>query len=226
MVEGIKVVNELLIESPEVFESVYHTADWKPPRELKGESPIEMHEVKLADLQKVTAFKNAQAVLAVVRPQPARPDIQSLSSHFSLYLDGIRDPGNVGTIFRIADWFGFQNVIVSEDCADVFNPKVIQASMGSVFRIKWTVAALSEVASSVDVPVYNAVLGGREMTGIDFTQPGLVVLGNEARGIQQVIDSDRSIDFAISSRHNLGADSLNVAVSAGIICAHIRSHNS
>lgn len=141
------------------------------------------------------------------------------SKPWYMALDDIQDPGNMGTLIRIADWFGIKHLICSEGCVDAYNPKVVQAAMGSHLRVHTHVQALVTTLPLLDVPVYVTTLQGTNIFQLDrcSTTPGVIVIGNESRGV-----SEEVLDIA-SKRITIprigGAESLNAGVSAGIICA-------
>jgi TrmH family RNA methyltransferase len=140
-----------------------------------------------------------------------------------LYLDGIQDPGNLGTLFRIADWFGFPAVFCSPDCADAFAPKTVQATMGALFRVHTCEIALSDLMEArSDWPVYGAVLGGTSVFEHGFPEKGLLVIGSEGRGIGKAAEALLQHRITIPRPHEGGAESLNAAVATGILAAQIR----
>jgi RNA methyltransferase, TrmH family len=187
------------------------------------------HVTRAARLTETTADDIKKASL-LMHPQNSMalctlpPDIQIpvKLSGASFYLDGIQDPGNLGTIIRICDWFGMEYLFCSTDTADVFNPKVIQASMGSFCRIKvvYTVFEnLAELAKKFNVPVLGTFMDGESIYSIELPSGALIVLGNEGSGIREGVAEKTNTRITIPSlkRNKTGAESLNVAVAAGII---------
>jgi TrmH family RNA methyltransferase len=222
VVEGIKILNELLDEYPDIVITICAQEECSEKFERYTSESREVIIVSEREMKQISSLKNPPPVLAVIehRDSPASP--QDAVSGLCLYLDAIRDPGNLGTIFRIADWFGIQTIFMSPDTADPFNPKVIQSSMASVFRVKWAYMDLGDVLKEANVPVLASVIDGKSMSEVGAMQNGLLVLGNESRGISSEILEQVTDTISIPGDDKLGAESLNVAVAAGILCAHLR----
>lgn len=178
-----------------------------------------------AELRKISALTTPNSVLAVAQWPEIWPEAGLLQSDICLYLDGIQDPGNCGTILRVADWFGFPAVFCSPETADVFSPKVVQASMGAVFRVPSREIGLPELlaGSPGDTPVMGAVLGGDDLFRASLPRRGLLVIGNEGRGIST--DTEALLTHRLTiPRHPAGhAESLNAAVATGILAAVLRN---
>ena len=135
-------------------------------------------------------------------------------------LDTIQDPGNLGTIIRIADWFGIDQIVCSDDCAEVYNPKVVQATMGSIARVKVFYTDLEEWLSvQKEVPIYATTLEGQDIREMKKIQEGIIVVGNESKGISPGVLKLANTKITISQKGK--ADSLNVAVATGIVLSHI-----
>jgi TrmH family RNA methyltransferase len=172
------------------------------------------------------------AVIAVVRIPTVSFVLSEVLPGLSLMLDGIQDPGNLGTIIRIADWFGIRHIICSHACADLYNPKVIQASMGSLMRVKVAYTALTEFLASLPdgFPVYGAVLDGENIMNEKLQSPGILVIGNESKGISpQILSSiSRKIKIPAFGDEEPGgkAESLNASVAAALICYEFRRGDS
>ena len=144
---------------------------------------------------------------------------EQLKGKFSLVLDGIQDPGNLGTIIRIADWFGIENIICSEDTVDVYNPKVVQACMGSLSRVKVHYTTLTELLATVKLPAFGALLDGEDIYDTNFGSEGLVVMGNEGNGMRPEIQ--KLVNKAVTIPRIGGAESLNVAIATALFCSEI-----
>lgn len=177
-----------------------------------------MCEISVNDLEKISSLKTPQDVVAQIRI-PEWPVLRhnDLKGRFSLVLDGIQDPGNMGTIIRIADWFGIVNLICSEDTVDIYNPKVVQASMGSLARVKVHYTELSEFLSQVKPPVYGALLDGDNIYETDFGNEGLLLMGNEGNGIRPEVQ--KLITKAVTIPRIGKAESLNVAIATALFCS-------
>lgn len=219
--EGIKLVLDLIgscecqliIALPEII---------KAHPEIKAEEVI---EVNLDELKKVTSLKTPPSIIAIFFQPDLNINKTNLKNKLSLVLDGVQDPGNVGTIIRIADWFGIENVICSEDCADVYNPKTIQATMGSIARVSVMYTDIIELIRMLpDLPVYGTLLDGNNIYDEDLSENGLIIMGSEGKGIRNELLNYISHTLYIPE-YPAGArssESLNVAVSTAIICSEFR----
>ena len=165
-------------------------------------------------------------MLAVFKKLDSHVDTNLLTSKLTIVLDGVQDPGNLGTIIRIADWFGIENVICSADTADAYNPKVVQATMGSIARVKITYMNLSVLFDSLpkDFPIYGTLLEGDNIYNQELTEVGLIVMGNEGKGISPAIRNlvNRALRIPNYPEGRATADSLNVAIATAIVCAEFR----
>ncbi|MFN5347258.1 MAG: TrmH family RNA methyltransferase [Bacteroidota bacterium] len=220
IVEGPKMVSEVL-KSDFKVKQLYATSNWTPDQNTS--LPIEI--LSDAEMERVSGLQTPNKVMAVVELPILEGPVNTLSNGLHLLLDQIQDPGNLGTIIRIADWFGVSSVICSSDTADVFNPKVIQASMGSVFNVKVHYSSLADVllknANGNKWPVYATLLTGEEIYNTGFAESSFVILGNESRGVNPILNSfiTKGIHIPRPSNKPSKAESLNVAVAAGIVCS-------
>jgi TrmH family RNA methyltransferase len=218
LVEGYKSVAEFA-NSAYKIEAVYHTAAIAP-KMLKLSQKINSVEISSAILEKISALKTPADVLATVKiPQWPGLNATTLNKKFAIVLDGIQDPGNMGTIIRTADWFGIQNIICSEDCVEVYNPKVVQATMGSLSRMNVHYVDLPGILSATKLPVYGALLDGENIYATNFGTEGLIVMGNEGNGLSDEVK--RLVTKAITIPRGGEAESLNVAVATAIFCSEI-----
>jgi len=218
IVEGAKSLTEF-IHSDYVVQHIFHT----PPAVAKlGKIPqnIKSDEISEQDLKRISALKNPQGVLGLVQI-PEYPPLTpvELQHGFHLVLDSIQDPGNLGTIIRTAEWFGFSRIICSADSVDAYNPKVVQASMGSLARMQIQYTDIETLIVNAPVPVFGAVLDGSPLYETDFGTEGLIVLGNEGNGIREAVLS--RIQHRVTIPKVGRAESLNVAVSAALFCAEL-----
>ena len=218
MVEGYKSVNEFINSAYQTEAIYYAPASGSKLSNLSHN--INTAEVSLTILEKISSLKTAPDVIAVVK-MPDWDSLQpvSLKNKFSLVLDGVQDPGNMGTIIRTADWLGIQDIMCSEDTVDVYNPKVVQATMGSLARVNVSYTDLSAILTNVAVPVYGALLNGTSIYNASFGVEGLIVMGNEGNGLRPEIT--RLIGEAITIPRIGGAESLNVAIATAIFCSEI-----
>ncbi len=218
LVEGYKSVTEF-VNSAYQIEAVYHTADIAP-KMLKLSQKINSIEISSAAMEKITALKTAPDVVAVVKiPQWPVLNAISLNKKFSIVLDAIQDPGNMGTIIRTADWFGIENIICSEDCVEVYNPKVVQATMGSLSRMNVYYVDLPQILAGTKLPVYGALLNGENIYTTNFGTEGLIVMGNEGNGLSDEVK--QLVTKAITIPRGGEAESLNVAIATAIFCSEI-----
>lgn len=219
IVEGIKSVTEF-IQSDYLVTTVYCTENLVPKLANLSQK-TKVNEISQTDLSRISTLSSPQGILALVE-MPAETELQSVNTRgtFTLALDGVQDPGNLGTIIRTADWFGFEQIICSNDCVEAYNPKVVQATMGSLARIKIIYADLHALLGECNVPVFGAVLNGRSITGTDFGQEGIVVLGNEGNGISESVA--KMITNRVTIPGSGKAESLNVAVSASLFCYEVK----
>ncbi|MES2808890.1 MAG: RNA methyltransferase [Bacteroidota bacterium] len=218
LVEGYKSVTEFANSAYQI-EAVYHTADIAP-KMLKLSQKINSIEISSAAMEKITALKTAPDVVAVVKiPQWPVLNAISLNKKFSIVLDAIQDPGNMGTIIRTADWFGIENIICSEDCVEVYNPKVVQATMGSLSRMNVHYVDLPQILAVTKLPVYGALLNGENIYTTNFGAEGLIVMGNEGNGLSDEVK--QLVTKAITIPRGGEAESLNVAIATAIFCSEI-----
>lgn len=209
VVEGEKLVREALDSSYEV-ESVYR-----------------MEEIGENVMSRISLCATPSPVLALVRIPAGRSSYGKcgISGGLCLALDSVRDPGNMGTILRVADWFGVETVYLSPDCTDIFAPKVVQATMGSIFRVRTEVADIPELCrafSSQGRPVYGTLLDGEDIYASNLEEQALVVMGNESNGISGAVRNEISRGLRIPSFGKSGAESLNVAVATAVTLSEFR----
>lgn len=182
-------------------------------------------EVSPDELRRLSFLQHPQQVLALFPlPSPSH-SLTPSPSHLSLALDGVQDPGNLGTIIRIADWFGIENIYCSEDTVDAWNPKVVQATMGSIARVNIIYMNLPEMLDTLpdDFPVYGTFLDGENIYQQSLSENGLIVMGNEGNGISEAVRSHITHRLLIPSfRQGDTAESLNVAIATAITCSEFR----
>lgn len=219
--EGFKVVDDLLALQP--ADLIVATGEWLQGKHFGAET--EVIEVTNEELKKVSFLQHPQQVLAVFR-QATSGDYSINTSELSLALDGVQDPGNLGTIIRIADWFGITHIYCSQDTADVYNPKVVQATMGSIARVKVEYGDLLGLVESLpaDVPVYGTLLDGDNIYQQKLENRGLIVMGNEGKGISPALAKKVNHKLLIPNfpEGRATADSLNVAIATAITCSEFR----
>lgn len=213
--EGPKIVAELMALIPGQVQKIYALKEWLA--ENNQVNSFSFEEVRASELERVSQLHTPNQVVAVVKMKAAV--IPDASKDFCLYLDTIQDPGNVGTIIRIADWFGLNHVVCSKDCADVYNPKVVQATMASIARINCYYDNEGNWLANQKASVYAAVLGGNSVYETPKTNTGVLIIGNESKGISQYTLSFANKQIMIPRKG--GAESLNAAIATGIILSHL-----
>lgn len=187
----------------------------------------EAYEVTESQLAQVSFLKNPQQALAVFY-QPEHINEVDLKSELVLALDGIQDPGNLGTIVRLADWYGIKNIFCTTDTADIYNPKVVQATMGALARVNvHYIDLLDFLHQNKEMPVYGTLLDGKNMYEEEITSNGIIVMGNEGNGIRPEIQRLISKKLYIPNYPigNPTSESLNVAIATAIVCAEFRRRN-
>lgn len=222
IVEGLKSISEF-IHSKYKIDTIFFT-DNVMPKLGKLSQNIKLIEISTSDLSKISVLTSPQQILALVKiPDYKVITTEMLKGSFTIALDGIQDPGNLGTIIRTIDWFGMTRLICSEDTVDVYNSKVVQATMGSLSRVHVEYTNLDKFLHDSDVPVFGAMLDGKSVYETNFGNEGIVVLGNEGKGISAEITNQ--IRFPITIPRFGAAESLNVAISASIFCSEIRRNS-
>ncbi len=220
--ETPKVVNEFLNSSYKT-EIVLGLGTWLAENLAHLDRNTEIIAVSEDELNKVSQLKNAHSVLSVIR-MPQFKTLPDFSKAITIALDDLQDPGNLGTIIRISDWFGISNIITSMNTADVFSPKVVQASMGSLAHVNVFRLPLEDFLKETKIPVYAAALDGVSIYAMPAIQSGILVIGNEGKGISQTILSLAAEKISIPRFGK--AESLNAAVATGIILSHLIRENS
>jgi len=216
--EGPKLVNELLIAENCRIVQLLALKDWMDENPNAGNN-TEVIEISDSELEKISQLTTPNQVLAVIEKIQWKNDPE-IKGNVSLALDTIQDPGNMGTIIRLADWFGIKNIFCSTDCADVYSPKVVQSSMGSISRVRVEYKdILSWLTENNDVHIYAAVLNGRDITKMEKISEGIIVIGNESKGINAEMQKLANVQITIPGKGK--AESLNAAVATGIILSHL-----
>lgn len=215
IVEGTKMVGELLQSDFEI-EAIYATSSWITQHEIAG---VEVNDITEKELASISSLTTSNEVLAVVKQ---RNDVEIDTSGLTIALDNIQDPGNLGTIIRIADWFGITNIICSTDCVDVYNPKVVQATMGSIFRVNITYTNLSDFFKKNNhLKVYGALLDGNNVYQEQLTkQEAVLLMGNESKGISDELLPYITNKITIPSFGK--AESLNVSAATAVLCSEFK----
>lgn len=226
--EGEKIIRDLVFSgmNPEFLLCVQDYL-----QEIAPDLPLNIRRklrgIEENQLKKISTLKTPNKILAVFPIPDPIPLSKKLSKGLVLYLDGIRDPGNMGTILRIADWFGIAEVAGSPDCVEIYNPKVVQSSMGSLGRVSYRVLDEGHLQSlRGSRKVYGSTMEGENIYNMDLDSDGILVIGNEARGIREdmkeLVDEWIAIPSYDAPSMNGNAESLNAAVATAVFCAEFK----
>jgi TrmH family RNA methyltransferase len=214
IIEGPKMLAEA-IKSNWVIQKIYATKEWK------GEIGKSEGDIEIVDnimLSRMSLLQTPNQVLALV--QKKKNSLMEVENGLTIVLDGIQDPGNFGTIIRTAEWFGIHNIIVTEDTVSLYNPKVIQSTMGSCFRVNIHVMKFEEIIGDSKLPVIGTVLSGKSLYENKIPNTGYIIIGNESKGIREPLKS--KITHPVSIPNFGEAESLNAAVATGIVLSHLK----
>lgn len=217
MAEGEKLIEEI-ISSQLPIRHIYSTHN-----DFGGRAET----VSSKEIERLSQLKTASQCVAIVeKPRWKMPAVAD-AKRLSLALDGVQNPGNMGTIIRLADWFGVEDIFCSEECADCFNPKVVQATMGAILRVRVhyvDLAALLQRTAAEGTPIYGTMLDGENLYDSEFEPRGVIVMGNEGQGVSKACQQHFSHRLLIPAypADRQGSESLNVAMATGIICAEFR----
>jgi TrmH family RNA methyltransferase len=226
IIEGDKIIRDILQNGIPEIRQLIATPEWLADHQsLLSEGIGEIAEAEAHDLSRISALETPAPVMIVMDIPQVQPDWQEISNSWSLVLDNIQDPGNVGTIIRSADWFGIRNIICSASCADCFSPKVVQASMGALLNLKVHYADLTvmmeRLSHDAAYKIYGTFMQGMPVYELTPAAKGLIVFGNEARGISKELLPfiQARITIPPVKRDRTHVESLNVASSVAILCA-------
>ena len=223
--EGKKLVLDLL--SSEFVVSEVFCTSLIFPEIVNYKRDLPIHVAEREDLAKISFLKSTPEIVAVFMIPERVIDWGEIIGNLTLVLDSIQDPGNLGTIVRLADWFGIRNIICSEDCADLYNPKAVQSTMGAFSRVKVFYVNLPtflKQAIQLKIPVYGTFLEGENIYRCELTDNGLIVMGNEGNGISNSILPyiSRMINIPSFPSGTITSESLNVVTATSIICSEFR----
>ena len=215
--EGPKTVLDLAGERTIKIQAVYGVAEWLS-KNKDSFRDTEIVEVSEAELERISLLKTPHQVIAIVEKPVVKNVVEN--EGLILALDAIQDPGNLGTIVRIADWFGVKNVVCNGGCADIYNPKVVQATMGSIARVNCHYTDLLQwLRENEKLRVYATVMDGQPVSKLKKIGSGVILVGNESRGISEELLERANVRITIPKLG--GAESLNAAVATGIILSHL-----
>ena len=226
VVEGEKMLEELL-QSDYNIQSIYATAPWIQKNtsliQLKGVAN-KVVEINEEDLNKISLLSTPNQVYSLVKiPQE---NFSNQTKGLTIVLDGIKDPGNLGTIIRLADWYAVENIICSKDCVDVFNPKTVQSTMGSIFRVKVEYTDLKTYLGNqpCDLAIYGSIIeGGKNIYEKQFSKDAILVIGSESHGISPEIQDLVNQKITIPRfRTDNKPESLNASIATAIMISEIK----
>lgn len=220
--EGHRLVSDL-IHSSITIDAVYHTQEW----EDAGDINSNYHLVSAKEMARISGLTTPSSVLGLFKIPSNEVSLERLSEELTLVLDDIQDPGNLGTIIRLADWFGIKSVICSHGTADAFSPKVIQATMGAIARINlsyFDIVDLTSRAKNQGMDVFGTFLDGDNIYTSKLQLKGLVVMGNEGNGISPEVAKHITKRITIPSfvAKGVTSESLNVAMATAIVCSEFK----
>jgi len=221
--EGERLVNEILDSSLQI-KSLYFTTDWVKKEAGEAENVL----VSADEMKKISGLTTPSNVLAIIAIPDYQLSTQEISKSLVIALDGIQDPGNLGTIIRLADWFGIDTVLCSNDTVDAYSPKVIQSCMGAISRIKIIYCNLSETLNDLKklnkVPIYGTFMEGKSIYTEKLSSNGVIVMGNEGNGISADIEKiiTHKIHIPSFANNRETVESLNVAMATAIVCSEFR----
>lgn len=213
IVEGEKMVNEALKFSLDSIETIIHTLELDIS-DFKGES----YQISHKELEQISTLKTPNKAFAILRQKIDSPSINA--EKLIIALDGIQDPGNLGTILRIADWYGISDIVCSKNTVDWYNPKVVQASMGAIFRVQIHYIDLFDWLNTCSLKIYGALLEGKNIYTDKHLENGVLLMGNEGNGISS--DLLPLITHPISIPRFGEAESLNVSVATAILVSEFK----
>lgn len=216
--EGPKLVNDLLSYGRAEVKEIFALKSWLDVNK-KYIAHAEATEVSEEELNRISQLSTPNQVLAVVKKMDWGNTIQ-VKNKITPVLQTIQDPGNLGTIIRTADWFGIEQIVCSHDCADVYNPKVVQATMGSIARVKIFYTDLPGwMSRQKDIRIYATALQGKDISQLNKLREGIIIIGNEAKGVSKDLLELSNVKITIPGKGK--AESLNAAVATGIILHQI-----
>lgn len=218
--EGIKTVVEIIELAPLLLEEIFATRDfYESQKTTLRRLNIKFTEISEQELKKISLQSTPSGVIAICNYFKNQKIDFNFNDHFAFYLDDVRDPGNLGTIIRLADWFGASTIFCSPESCDVYNPKVIQATMGAFLRVKCIYVSLPDLLAQQQIKnVYGAVLNGKNLYK-EKLQNGLILIGNEANGISESNLKLMTQQLTIPANQNNGSESLNAAMATSIIAS-------
>lgn len=227
VIEGNKVINEIINSNNHLLHQLICTREFYnliPARLTKKLNEVLL--VKKDEIERISSFKTAPDAIAILKIPEHKFDLDEITENLCIVLDNIQDPGNLGTIIRTADWFGIKNIVCSTDTADCYNPKVLQSTMGSIFRTHiFYIDLVSFFHEIIDkTSVYGTFTDGESIFSAQIERKGIIIMGNESKGISKKLLPYINKRITIPSFPFTGekVESLNVAAATAIVCAEFR----
>jgi TrmH family RNA methyltransferase len=229
IVEGEKIVTEIIQQYPSGIDQLYLTDKWLKESGLSSSCKHTSKIIVLTpgEMKKISSFKSPPDVFALIQIPQYQLEFDEIAGSLSLMLDTIQDPGNLGNIIRIADWFGIRNIICSPDSADCYNPKVLQSTMGSIMRVKTHYTdlrlLLQRLSQLPEFGIYGTFTNGSNIYTSGLFPVGVIIMGNESKGIRKELFpyiKERISIPAFQNQHDI--DSLNVAAATAVICSEFK----
>lgn len=215
VLEGHKLLQEAIQHAPDQIETIYTTS----PESLSDLTNVSVVQINEIELSQISSLRSPQPYVTICKKKKA----SITESPLELVLDTIQDPGNMGTILRLAAWFGIRKIVISERCVDIYNPKVIQASMGAIFTVDVEEANLSTYLAHSNKPIYGALMDGKNVYRETLSDEAILLMGNEGNGISDSLIGFITDPIAVP-RFGTG-ESLNVAMATGILLSEFSRNN-
>jgi len=225
--EGEKLVDELLRSKIQITD-ILSTSEWLEKNKQNIPSEIEISEITDAELKKISSLSTPNKVLAIAKQPELCYKNYEIQNDLSIVLDNINDPGNLGTIIRIADWFGIKNIFCSKESVDSYNPKVVQASMGALYRVKIHYVDLDlflpQFSEIENFKIFGTFLEGENIYNVKLCNNGFIIMGSESHGISDYIKPHVNKKLFIPNFPGdiKTSESLNISVATAIICSEFR----
>lgn len=218
--EGDKLVSDMMGEMECTL--LVATATWL--QSCDNIVADEVIEASREEIDKASLMQSPQSALGVFKIPQSQLNISKIEEQLVIALDGVQDPGNLGTIVRIADWYGIDTILASPDCADIYNPKTVQATMGALTRVKVSYVNLVDTIKHLNTQVYGTFLDGESIYETDIPPCGVIVMGNEGKGISPEVERvvTNRVFLPPFPADNSCVESLNVGVATAITCAEFR----
>jgi TrmH family RNA methyltransferase len=220
--EGDRLVNEIMGSSLDVVE-VYHTSKWATGRAMPNAKLVEVSD---GEMRSISGLESPPPVIALVRIPEYSAATEELDADLCLALDEVQDPGNLGTIIRLADWFGVEHIICSQGTVDAFSPKVVQASMGAIARVKIIYCDLASELEKLRarLPIYGTFMDGENIYKTTLTHRGIIVMGNEGNGIGPTVEKrvTHRLHIPNFAVNRASVESLNVAMATAVVLSEFR----